>query len=64
MVAAVAQALRLQEPPVCGLGGALTHLTGLAQAFRDHLAQRLPGARLVAPAGDACDGALALAAEL
>ncbi len=64
MVAAVAHALHLSEPPVCGLGGALTHLEGLGQAFRDTLAQRLPSARLVAPAGDACDGALALAAEL
>ena len=64
MVAAVAQALHLQEPPVCGLGGALTHLAGLGQAFREQLARRRPGAWLVAPAGDACDGALALAAEL
>ncbi len=64
MVAAVAHALHLSAPPVCGLGGALTHLAGLSQAFDEHLAERLPGARLVAPAGDACDGALALAAEL
>jgi N-acetylglucosamine kinase-like BadF-type ATPase len=64
MVAAVARALALTEPPVCGLGGALTHLEGLGQAFRRSLGDRLPGARLVAPAGDACDGALALAAEL
>ena len=64
MVAAVAHSLDLTEPPVCGLGGALTHLAGLGQAFRETLAKRLAGARLVAPAGDACNGALALAAEL
>jgi hypothetical protein len=49
---------------VCGLGGALTHLEELHRAFVAALAQRCPGARLVPPAGDACDGALALAQEL
>jgi glucosamine kinase len=64
MVAAVAGALDLAAPPVCGLGGALTHLEGLGRAFRARLAERLPGARLVPPAGDACAGALAMAAAL
>jgi N-acetylglucosamine kinase-like BadF-type ATPase len=64
MVAAVARALALPDPPVCGLGGALTHLEGLRAAFQQSLAERLPAARLAPPAGDACDGALALAAEL
>ena len=64
MVAAVARALALVDPPVCGLGGALTHLEGLRTAFHHSLALRLPAARPVPPAGDACDGALALAAEL
>jgi N-acetylglucosamine kinase-like BadF-type ATPase len=63
-VAAVARALGLAEPPVCGLGGALTHLAGLQNGFREALARRCPGARLVPPAGDACAGALALAREL
>ena len=63
-VAAVARALALEAPPVCGLGGALTHLATLQQGFRESLARRCPGARLVAPAGDACDGALALARDL
>jgi N-acetylglucosamine kinase-like BadF-type ATPase len=63
-VAAVAAALALPTPPVCGLGGALTHLDELHRAFVAALAQRCPGARLVPPAGDACDGALALAQEL
>ncbi|MEB3255725.1 MAG: BadF/BadG/BcrA/BcrD ATPase family protein [Synechococcaceae cyanobacterium] len=63
-VAAVAAALALQAPPVCGQGGALTHLDGLHRAFRAALARRCPGAQLVPPAGDACAGALALAREL
>jgi phenylacetic acid degradation operon negative regulatory protein len=64
MATAVARTLALAEPPVCGLGGALTHLEELRQAFHRSLAVRLPGARPVSPVGDACDGALALAAEL
>ncbi len=63
-VAAVARALDLADPAVCGQGGALRHLAGLREAFGRALAERLPGARTVAPAGDACDGALAMAAEL
>ncbi|MFM8605214.1 MAG: BadF/BadG/BcrA/BcrD ATPase family protein [Cyanobium sp.] len=63
-VAAVARALDLEAPPVCGVGGALTHLAGLQRAFSEALAQHLPGARIEAPAGDACDGALAMAAQL
>lgn len=63
-VAAVARALALEAPPVCGLGGALTHLAMLQHAFQQALARRCPGAQLVAPAGDACDGALALARDL
>ena len=34
------------------------------RAFAAALAQRCPGAQLVPAAGDACDGALALAREL
>jgi glucosamine kinase len=62
-VAAVARALDLEAPPVCGLGGALTHLAGLRRTFTEALAEHLPGARIEAPAGDACDGALAMAAQ-
>ena len=63
-VAAVARALALEAPPVCGVGGALTHLAGLRRAFAEALAEQLPGARIVPPAGDACDGALALARDI
>ena len=64
MVTAVAQQLELPAPAVCGVGGALTHLEGLRQAFAEALKQHCPGARLVPAAGDACDGALAEAAAL
>ena len=63
-VAAVARALDLSRPGVCGLGGALTHLRRLRACFQRALAEQLPGASVVPPAGDACDGALALAREL
>ncbi len=63
LVAGVAAALGLEDPPVCAVGGAITHLDQLRQGFAQQLARRLPAARLVPAAGDACDGALALAAE-
>jgi len=63
MVAAVARQLDLPAPAVCGVGGALTHLEGLERAFAAALLRRCPGAQLVPAAGDACDGALAEAAE-
>lgn len=63
LVGGVAAALDLEDPPVCAVGGAVTHLAQLRQGFAEQLARRLPAARLVPPAGDACDGALALAAE-
>lgn len=62
-VAGVARALGLTTPPVAALGGAISHLEGLRQSFRDALHQELPGARLQAPQGDACQGALAMARE-
>jgi glucosamine kinase len=64
MVSAVAQELELTAPAVCGVGGALQHLSSLRQAFAAALGQRCPGARLSEPAGDAAAGALALAAAL
>ena len=62
MVQSVAEQLDLPAPAVCGVGGALLHLQQLQQAFQTTLRQRLPQATLQAPAGDACSGALSLAA--
>jgi glucosamine kinase len=63
MVSTVAGALALSSPRVCGVGGALTHLAALRNAFAQALEQACPGARLVPPVGDACAGALRLAAQ-
>lgn len=71
MAAAVAAALGLAGAaagggpslPVCPMGGALTHLGQFRQRFAASLALQLPGAVLVAPAGDACAGALRLAQQ-
>jgi len=63
MVAAVAAALDLRAPPVCALGGALLHLGELRRPFAALLAKRLEGHPLVSPDGDACMGALQLAAD-
>ena len=62
MVQGVAAALELPQPPVCALGGALLHLQGLGLRFRDSLTRVLPGSPLVLPHGDACQGAIQLAA--
>ena len=63
-VAAVARALGLESPQVAAMGGAITHLEGLRQAFKVALSRELSGATLEKPAGDACSGALAMAGEL
>ncbi len=63
MVRTIASTLELQAPRVCCSGGALTHLGTLRRAFAADLEQRCPGAALVAPKGDACDGALQLAVQ-
>ena len=63
MVQSVATQLHLAQPAVCGVGGALRHLQQLRQGFRATLQQHLPAARLQDPAGDACSGALSLAAQ-
>ncbi len=63
MAAAVAGGLHLEQPPVCGMGGALAHLPCFGGLFAHALGRRLRGSALVGPAGDACDGALTLAAE-
>jgi len=64
MVVAVAARLELRSPPVCTLGGAITHLGCFREAFGSALARALPGARWLPPQGDGCAGALALAAAL
>jgi len=63
LVRGVAAALGLERARVCGLGGALSHLPRFAAAYGTALQQDLPGAVPVAAQGDACQGALWLAAE-
>jgi glucosamine kinase len=63
MAAAISHRLTLERPPVWPLGGALSHLALLRQELEIALAEALPGARLAAPAADACAGALSLARE-
>jgi len=63
MAAAVARQLELPAPAIYPMGGGLVHLRGLGERFRDAVEEMLPTARLVAPMGDACQGALQLAAE-
>jgi N-acetylglucosamine kinase-like BadF-type ATPase len=63
MVHTIAEQLDLRAPAVCGVGGALAHLRSLQRAFSDALLQHLPGAQQQAPTGDACAGALNLAAQ-
>jgi glucosamine kinase len=62
MVTAVAAALQLRQAPVAALGGGLLHLAGLRHRFERGLQRQ--GAFLVEPRGDACQGALHLAAAL
>ena len=64
MAAGVARGLDLVGPAVCPMGGALTHLEQLRAPFARSLAVALPGSRLVTAAGDACQGALAMAAAM
>lgn len=63
MAATIARELELAQPRIWPMGGALEHLSGLRRQLELALALQLPGASLAAPAGDACAGALALAAE-
>ena len=64
LVVGVATALAMPATHVCPVGGALTHLRQLRRHFEQNLQLSLPGASLVSPIGDACSGALALAAAL
>lgn len=64
MVVAIATHLALPAPTVCTLGGAITHLGHLREAFGQSLVDALPQSHWVDPSGDGCDGALSLAAAL
>ena len=64
MVGAVAARLQLEAPPVCALGGAITHLGCFREAFGHALARALPHCRWLPPAGDGCAGALAMAGAI
>jgi phenylacetic acid degradation operon negative regulatory protein len=64
MAAAVARTLGLEAPPVSVMGGAIENLAMFRGCFLEALAASLPDGRPVAVQGDACDGALAMAAEL
>ena len=59
----VARSLALEAPAICCSGGAISHLQPLQQAFDQALSRCLPAARLVQARGDACAGALDLAAQ-
>ena len=63
MVGTISQRLQLEAPPVWPMGGALEHLHLLRAQLAAALERRCPGAQLLAPAGDACRGALALARD-
>ena len=64
MVKAISRHLGLEAPPVWLAGGALEHLHPLRHAFEQALTRHCPRATIATPAGDACDGALALARGL
>jgi phenylacetic acid degradation operon negative regulatory protein len=64
MAAAVARALGLEGPPVSAMGGAIENLAMFRSCFTEALAASLPAGRIVEAQGDACDGALAMAAEV
>ena len=64
LVQGVAKHLTMDQPAVCGVGGALRHLVQLRSRFAAALNQVLPGATRVEPQGDATHGALLLAADL
>ena len=63
MVHTIAIRLELANPAVCGVGGALRHLSALQVAFAAELRSQLAGVQLQDPAGDACEGSLSLAAQ-
>ena len=64
MAVSLCRQLELTAPAICGVGGGLEHLQALRSRFQAGLARELPQGRLCAPAADACQGALLLAAAL
>jgi glucosamine kinase len=64
MAAGVARGLDLVGPAICPMGGALNHLEQLRRPFVRSLVLALPGSHLATAAGDACQGALGMAADL
>ncbi|MEY4824540.1 MAG: hypothetical protein RLZZ430_190 [Cyanobacteriota bacterium] len=64
MVEGVATALAMPQPEICCFGGAIENLTPLQTSFKKLLQERLPGTKIKKPLGDACHGALQLAAQL
>jgi glucosamine kinase len=64
MAVTICRRLALEQPAIWPMGGALEAPGGLRRKLEEILEGALPGARLVAPAGDACSGALTLAREL
>ncbi len=64
MAAGVARNLDLVAASVCPMGGALSHLEQLRLPFTNRLAVVLPGSPLMSAVGDACQGALDMAADL
>ncbi len=63
LVLGVARQLGLTQVDVAAVGGAVRHLHRLRQGLASTLNDRMPGARLVAPAHDACHGALLMALD-
>ena len=63
MAATISKQLQLDAPPVWPMGGALEHLALLRGRLEVCLGQCCPGAHLLIPAADACNGALSMARE-
>lgn len=63
MAVTLSERLELEAPAICGVGGGFEHLLALRGGFVAALSRALPAARFLSPEGDACQGALLLAAE-
>ena len=62
--ATVAGVLAMDHPRLVGHGGGLVHLRHFRRAVERAVQQELGDVSWVSPAGDACQGALAMAAKL
>ena len=62
--ATVARVLAMKQPRLAGHGGGLEHLNHFRQAVRRCVQRELEDVTWVSPAGDACQGALAMATTL